>query len=236
MRGYVISDLHLFSWRSIGFELFNAFKHNLTNADFLVLNGDTFDFRLSELSSPQETVDQAIAWLRTLLGTYPNCHIYLTIGNHDALTLFIERCSQLAQNSNFSLHQYYLRLGSKLFIHGDVCNRRMTQKKLLAYRAKYATVKTPLWAMKLLSKAIVLSRVHFVAYATHPKLLSAGRIMYYLGHADAEVLSGVADIYFGHTHYPFTDYEYRGIKFHNTGSGIRYLGFSPREVVLEQNN
>ncbi len=37
------------------------------------------------------------------------------------------------------------------------------------------------------------------------------------------IAEGVTDVYFGHTHLDFVDYEYGGVRFHNTGSSIRGL-------------
>jgi UDP-2,3-diacylglucosamine hydrolase len=38
---------------------------------------------------------------------------------------------------------------------------------------------------------------------------------------------GLTDIFFGHTHVPFSDFTYGGVTFHNTGSCIRKLAFNP---------
>ena len=131
MTGLVISDLHLFAGRSDGSILFEGIHSQLSSVDLLVLNGDTFDFRWSHFNSDEESIAAALQWLDDLREKFPDLEIYYVLGNHDCLVTFRKR---LPSHPKFHLHEFHLRLGSRLFLHGDCSNWRMTSEKLRAYR------------------------------------------------------------------------------------------------------
>ncbi len=58
----------------------------------------------------------------------------------------------------------------------------------------------------------------------------AMRIANWLQADSGSLTDGVTDVYFGHTHRDFADYEYDGLRFHNTGSTIRGLSSRMLEV------
>lgn len=115
--GLVLSDLHLFSPRSEGFERMAALWDEVTRAEMLVLNGDIFDFRWTCLPDEAATLTAALDWLHKLFDDFEGSAIHYVLG--------IDHC------------------------------------------------------------------------------------------------------YFGHTHCPFSDHSHQGVRFHNTGSGIRGMGFLP---------
>ena len=51
--------------------------------------------------------------------------------------------------------------------------------------------------------------------------------MHYLDHASPRWRTNSRDCYFGHTHQPFSNHQHGDIRFHNTGSAIRGMGFNP---------
>jgi len=107
-NGYVISDLHMFTQRSNAEPLIKNLENRLHEADFLVFNGDTFDFKWS-----QKTMEECVQWLQQKILLYPHCHFYFIVGNHDACPQFIEQLQQLEQ-ANFSIHETHLVLGNQL--------------------------------------------------------------------------------------------------------------------------
>ena len=73
LRGHVLSDLHLFTSRSDGERWEDDIAGAAGEGDFLVLNGDIFDFRWSTLPSVDATLDAAVAWLDRWLVEFPRC-------------------------------------------------------------------------------------------------------------------------------------------------------------------
>ena len=66
-RGVVVSDLHLFARRSRGSELLDSLAGQLAEADLLVLNGDTFDFRWIAPRDREQAFAAAVEKLHALL-------------------------------------------------------------------------------------------------------------------------------------------------------------------------
>ena len=109
----------------------------------------------------------------------------------------------------------------------------MTQKELENERASVRPFDIKGAGWHLLYEFIVQARLHTVAYVTHPKALMAKRILHYLRSLDKKILEGATDIFFGHTHAPFTGFEYERFRFHNTGSAIRKLKFLMLPFAVE---
>jgi len=240
--GIVISDLHLFARRSRGAARFDSLRGKLSSAEVLVLNGDIFDFRWSTLGQHQETLPAAVKWLRNVAGDFPECQIHFIVGNHDCTSAFLEELRGLADDlPRFQWHEYLLRLGPALFFHGDCAHRSMDHHALRRFRRKWQGD----WRCgPALSAAYVCADRLGITRRVHewhfPRRKTVARIAYYLDHASPGWREQTRDCYFGHTHLPFTDYEYDGIQFHNTGSAIFNLDFNPilfeapREPVASQ--
>ena len=60
-----------------------------------------------------------------------------------------------------------------------------------------------------------------------PRRKTVERIAFYLDNACPGWREQTRDCFFGHTHLPFSNYEYNGINFHNSGSAIHNLDFNP---------
>ena len=59
----------------------------------------------------------------------PQCHFHLVLGNHDYHQALIDRLAKLEkQVPNLSWHRYYVRLGSSVFLHGDVADKTMNAR------------------------------------------------------------------------------------------------------------
>ena len=75
-------------------------------------------------------------------------------------------------------------------------------------------------------------RANIVEYVRHPRQALCQKIVSYLQATHPEKLASAERIYFGHTHVPFTDYAFAGLRFSNTGSAIRGLKMNALEFPL----
>ena len=225
-EGLVVSDLHLFSRRSEAEQLAAGLFEDV---EILVLNGDTFDFRWSELPNEEATIDSAIAWLQQLLDQFQGASIHYILGNHDCLTGFRERLEKLAKHEPaLSVHEFQLRLGRNLFLHGDSANWRMDERALRRFRDAWSRDTPRGRVAKALYGAVDaagFSRGFHHLY--FPPSRSARRVAIHLGDVLPTWRDEFDHCFFGHTHLPFTKLDLDGVQFHNTGSAIRKMGFLP---------
>lgn len=227
-----MSDLHLFAGRSDGQVLFSDVLDNADamQMDTLVLNGDTFDFRWSELESEAISIDAALQWLEELVERLPHATIHFLLGNHDCLQGFVDRLTAWSVGRlNFSWHAMQLQIGDNLFLHGDVANRKMDANALARFRAGWARDRQK---GKLSRRLYQIADRSGASLAFHrawfPPAVTIRRIANHLDQTTPQWRRETSAVYFGHTHCPIDQIEVNGITFHNTGSGIRGMGFSPR--------
>ena len=117
-RGLVISDLHLFSSRSDGFSLMDKIWNDLRKLDVLVLNGDIFDFRWSQLTSEEETINEALKWLQKVVEISDDIQIHYIIGNHDCIVDFTKSIKEFSKNyPHLEIHDTQLLLDRLSLIH-----------------------------------------------------------------------------------------------------------------------
>ena len=134
-RGLVISDLHLFSSRSEGFKLMDQLETKFADVDLLVLNGDIFDFKWSQLSSEGETITEAVIWLEKLIVNFSNLEIHYILGNHDCITKFTESLKKLSsKHKSLKIHGTQLQIDRFLFLHGECTNWKMDER---TYATRY---------------------------------------------------------------------------------------------------
>lgn len=227
--GHVISDLHLFAHRSTADDHLPRLHEALPKSEFLVLNGDIFDFKWSRLPSMRATLNAATSWLQDLVERHPECLFHYVLGNHDGLRVFAEELDALAQRlPNLSWHPSHVRLGSNLFLHGDLplsTRSHATVRQLRAVERQ----KTPRAgaAYHALCRSGVLRSLHVV----HPPRRTVRRLTKRLRHASATIFDGVSDVYFGHTHLDFSGVEFGGLRYHNTGSTVAGLRCNMMRVV-----
>jgi len=228
-RGIVLSDLHLFARRSRGTARFEQVRDKLSGVEVLVLNGDIFDFRWSTVGDQSKTLPIALKWLHALAGNLPDCQIHFIVGNHDCAASFEDGLDRLANTlPRFHWHEYLLRLGPLLFIHGDCAHRRMDKDGLLGFRENWA--RDWRWnpamavAYECVDRLGITKRVHEFHF---PRQKTVERLAFYLDNCCPGWRETTRDCYFGHTHLPFTNHEHDGIRFHNTGSAIHNLEFNP---------
>lgn len=230
MRGLVLSDLHLFARRSEGDARFAALRPELTRASVLVLNGDIFDFRWSTLPDLTATHAAAGEWLEGLLHDLPTCEVRYVLGNHDCVRAFATRLDAIsARQRRFAWHPYWLRLGPAIFVHGDCAQRTMDLDGLRAYRASWQSdpARPSRLAARLYAWADWLGVTRRIHEWQFPRRATVQRVASFIDSACPGWRSETQDCYFGHTHLPFSAYAQDGIRFHNTGSGIRGACFNP---------
>ena len=101
-RGWVVSDLHIFASRSDGAHWLPELNRAAREADFLVLNGDIFDFRWSRLPTITQTIREAAGMISVLAVSNPKCDLHYVLGNHDCLEPFVAALEKLAkERGNF---------------------------------------------------------------------------------------------------------------------------------------
>lgn len=228
-QGWVISDLHLFSRRSDGAGLWKDAAVRFAEVDTLVLNGDIFDFRWSQLGDETTSIKAAVKWIEELLANSTWSTIHYILGNHDCLIEFRSRLQGLAESSKrFQYHEQRLQLGRNLFLHGDCANRFMDRAALERSREAWSRDRPRGRMRRALydgADALGLSRRFHEFY--FPTGRSVRRIAHHLAHVMPSWREDLDDCFFGHTHRPFTGFRLNGVRFHNTGSGIRGMGFQP---------
>lgn len=230
--GFVVSDMHIFSPLSHAERYLPAIHAAARDADFFVFNGDTFYFRWSALPSVAATVDEAIHWLRDLTRRFPACEFHLVLGNHDYDVRFRAALDELAaETTNLLCSEFYLRLGSAFFLHGDAANRRMDVVTLVRSRSRWRNGrKKAAWIRDVYGALQTVGVVQAVQRVWFPRKRVVRRISHYLQSVAPEVRDGVHDVYFGHTHRSFSNHVYSQLRFHNTGSAVRGSPFEMRRI------
>ena len=227
--GLVISDLHLFSPRSEGFERMTALWEEVTRAEVLVLNGDIFDFRWTCLPDETATLKAALEWLNRLMDEFEGSAIHYVLGNHDCLSAFSSSLAELSlQRPVLSCHEHRLLLNRKLFLHGDCANRNMDEPAFIRYRKSWLHHRRQGNIPRALYQVADVSGLSLRFHQCHfPQAATVSRVAHHLDHILPAWREEIDDCYFGHTHRPFSDHSHEGVRFHNTGSGIRGMGFLP---------
>lgn len=226
MAGAVVSDLHIFAERSRIEEYDSIIISHAATSDFMVLDGDIFDFEWTMLASVESTVKHAVAWLESLVENHPACQFYYILGNHDSHPLFVRELQNI-RKPNFQWSENYFIIGDNLFIHGDVRNldpqlRRKDIKHPVQPRGRF---------LSRTYEVVLKSGVHNLAYFTHNRHVSVRVLYSKLKKSGLLDRHNIKHVYFGHTHFPFNDMRFRNITFHNTGTIVK--GFKTNFIVLD---
>jgi UDP-2,3-diacylglucosamine pyrophosphatase LpxH len=227
-RTHFVSDLHMFSGRSLAPQHDLAIHEAASKSHTFVLGGDIFDFRWSKLASPAATVKAAMAWLDSLVSKHQSTQFHFVVGNHDFNRGFLKALETYSVGSpNLAVHHYYLRLGKSLFMHGDVVDGPRICPNVLQKRREtwlHDEIVQP-WRHKLYDMA-VQARLHKIAgHVANPKQRVGSRILGYLDHIEQTASHGVKHVYFGHTHVAMSNYQFGGVSFHNGGAPMPGLTF-----------
>lgn len=220
-HGYVLSDLHLFAPWSSAEHYIEEWHRNLAEADFLVLNGDIFDFRWSTLPTSAATADAAIEWLRALVEEFPESRFFYVLGNHDAHVALIERLEPFTTvQPTFAWDDSFLQIGSSFFMHGDRVFSR-AETGIARTRFNHHDRFHPF--LGLLYHQVIQLGIHGIMRLVLTREKCAKRILRALQRDRTVDLTSIEDVYTGHTHVAFSDFEYASIRWHNTGSAVHDL-------------
>jgi len=229
MTGLFISDLHLFSQRSIGQRYWNQNKDQVSAAKVIVLGGDIFDIRWSQLGTLDATIHAASEWVETAIALNPTANWVYLLGNHDChprITMMLE--SLVERYDNFVWSSTVWRNGSSVFLHGDVLDGERHIGGLNDYRKSFHEDPQKGRIGNLLYSAVIETRLHgLIPRLRHTQKKTCQRLIQYLERQGEGFLDDIDSIYFGHTHIPMYGFQYGRYQFYNAGSGIRHLKLIP---------
>lgn len=233
---YFVSDLHIFCRRFDGETAWARTLEVAGKAKTLVLGGDIFDFRWTTMATIEETADAAIERLKSLIANHRECMFHYLLGNHDHHEVFLPRLKRLANSEpNLAWHPYCLRLGTRVFLHGDVATGSMGAAALEEERRRWLQLKKKGRIANWLYDAMVEARIHKLVYRlVYPKRAVARRILAYLEQVGHGAGTGMADVYFGHTHIALSGFQYHGVRFHNGGAPVKGCQFHILEAVASE--
>jgi UDP-2,3-diacylglucosamine hydrolase len=230
-RGLTISDLHLFSHHSRSRDLFHELEGQAVGVDVVVLNGDIFDFKWTLHAGVLPSVEIAERHIAHLLKTLPQCEVHVVLGNHDAVGAYQAALNRLSQaHDSFYWHEFACRVGSGLFLHGDVVHAGANNTAVRRFRERSQRPAKDYRLNRLAHGAMHGSRLPRLAFQMVPKRLLAIRLLRYLKNEYWLPDVRVKDIYFGHTHSDFENFQYAGLRFHNSGSAT--LGARMRPIYF----
>ncbi len=230
-RGVFVSDLHVFSGRSVAESLGSGLQHQFPHSQLLVLGGDIFDFKWSSMSGPG-TLLAAEKWLLNLLNQWQGEVVYLA-GNHDCLPPFMNVLREVAsRESRFTWHDHQVQFGDSVFLHGDVLDAGHDVAQLGTYRDKFHPTSNQSKLSRHAYSAIVAMRIHRMApKLRHRKVLTCLKLHRLLPQL-VERPRGVRRVFYGHTHVSVQGCEVNGVKFYNPGAAIRHIAFQPVQFEL----
>ena len=221
--GIFVSDLHLFSPRSVASAAEQAIFTPGDATRCIVLGGDIFDFRWSTQGSHQDTLDATRRWLISLVETTESSPVVYLPGNHDCHPEFLEVLEQIARTHElFSWSPHHLILGDCLFLHGDVLDAGGIDA-LPVYRRKFhhESPQSPL-AHRCYDAAVEM-RIHkMVPRIRHQPQRSCTQLLKIIPQIE-ETSSEIRRVYFGHTHVPIDGLEVNDIQFFNPGASLRHM-------------
>ncbi|HNV70001.1 MAG TPA: metallophosphoesterase [Candidatus Ozemobacteraceae bacterium] len=229
-RGLVVSDLHLFREHSQGEAAIVRLRERIEPADFIVLNGDIFDFRWAPHPTLAVTEEAAVDWLRTFVASVGPAVVFYVMGNHDCHESFRQR---LMSEPRLFLpggwFPSFVRVGSALFLHGDLPLFRPLSNCLQRKHGripKKRGVMARLWTL-----GVICPLFGRLAPLVFPKEWSARQVTRSVRRHGPDFRERLADICFGHIHYPFEDHRLRHLRVHNSGAPLP--GFQWQVVSIE---
>lgn len=217
--GHTISDLHLLTTRSSAAKMMPSLHHAASGAGLFVLNGDIFDFQWSVYSDPERSLQYVEDWISELVERHPHCQFVFITGNHDSLPAYEELLEDLSgRYSNLAWDPFYLKVGEKVFLHGDVHNSP-TPEALAAYRSRWHGPPRKPWAHKAYFVFAWL-RIPRLIHELTPAHRPVADVIAYLKEQLGPRFGDVQDVYYGHTHKPHSNFLRQGLRFHNTGATL----------------
>lgn len=225
---YFVSDLHLFSKRSLAPSHQQSLHSAAASARTFIFGGDIFDFRWSTYRCSKVTTTAAIDWLDNLVSRHSSCRFHFILGNHDSNARFVESLDRYASaQANLDVHPFQMQQDDCIFLHGDAADKKqMTTADLAQHRKHWSHDESRGKAANLLYDLAVTARLHKVASRlVHPQKQVTSRLAHHLHQQGHSAKSGLRHVYFGHTHAALDHYHHAGLMFHNGGAPIAGLPF-----------
>jgi UDP-2,3-diacylglucosamine pyrophosphatase LpxH len=233
-QGIFVSDLHLFSRRSVGQRRLDQLTSTFPKADLLVLGGDIFDFRWSALGAFDASLYAARRWLLELTEAWPGDLVFLP-GNHDCIPEFLDEVEAIARDQKrFGWYPHQVQLGDALFLHGDLLDSGGGLARLAHYRRRFhhESPKSRM-AHRAYDMAVAL-RVHrAIPKLRHQPILTCQKLLSWLPQL-SDSPEAIRRVFFGHTHVPVAGLQIGSVRFHNPGAAIRHLSFAPVHFELSK--
>ncbi len=236
-RGTFVSDLHLFSPRSVATGIQNDLARHQAAHECIVLGGDIFDFRWSTQGSHEATLAAANLWLTQLLAQTGQSSVIFLPGNHDCDPIFLKQLSSLAERDpRFSWFDHHVQIKNSLFFHGDILDGGGSLERLEIYRRKFHHVEPQSQFSHRSYDLAVAMRFHkLIPKIRHIPHRTCGQILKMIECFDSVNSSSVKNIYFGHTHVPINGIEVGGIRFFNPGAALRHMNPRLHQFQLNEN-
>ncbi len=235
-RGVFLSDLHLFTSRSRPGLIEKELQKYSREDQCIVLGGDIFDFRWSDKGGFQPTIQAATNWLEDLLRSTGDSQIIFLPGNHDSHPEFLARLNELARGeARFDWHDHLVQLKNCLFLHGDILDAGLDERKLAAYRSMFHEEEEPSKVLNRSYDMAVAIRMHKLIPHIRRR---ARRTCHLVGQAlkNVEVAepNRVERVYFGHTHQPILGLEQNGLTYFNPGAALKHMKYHLHDFTLEE--
>lgn len=228
--GVFVSDLHLFSPRSIADHTKHKLAEFKSESCCVVLGGDIFDFRWSAVGNHDQTLRAATDWLESLLERTRDAQVVYLPGNHDCHPEFLDRLNSLAKDcSRFAWRSHHFQLNSNLFLHGDILDAG-SYGDLSRYRSKFHHRQPKGRVAQRCYDLAVAMRVHkAIPTVRHRPQLTCQRLHSALASLNLDSGDSVKRVYFGHTHVSISGLKLNGIEYFNPGAGLRHMQLQPLE-------
>jgi|GEM_PF-269672 len=232
--GLALSDLHLLRHPNTSTISLDQLPEMTTQYQLVIFNGDMFDFEWTSFKTEPDAIRFALRWVKDLAQSQPDCKFVFLAGNHDHDPLYSEGIERLAaENPNVHWKFEYLRVGDKVFLHGDATHIGARLESLPALRRRWSATRRKLSSLRrfyhFFNSPAKIAKITSVL----PKKYWARRISAYLQAAMKEEFEEIKDVYFGHTHVAFRDYVFENHVYHNSGSSIKGVKMLPLEFRFE---
>ncbi|MFW6152535.1 MAG: metallophosphoesterase [Verrucomicrobiota bacterium] len=220
--GAVVSDLHLFTNRTTVHEHMPEIGVAADESEVFIFNGDIFDFQWSLYDGFRPSVHAAEKWIRQLAQRHPKTRLVFMLGNHDSIPEYISLLERLSrENPLIQWREQWYRLEDKIFLHGDIYHAEPGQTGIREFRQKCNAKLRHSRFRHSCYWAFARSGLPAFFLLFVRKKTCARRIWTYLASELGSDLDKVNHVYFGHVHTTFTNFCYRNLLFHNTGSATK---------------
>lgn len=229
-----ISDLHLFSPRSMAEPWRSALDAACRESQLIVLGGDVFDFRWANLGGHAATLGEAHRWLVQFISRYPQARFVYVLGNHDSHPDLQAVLDELAcRHSQFVWRPDMHVIADCLFCHGDIIDAGGAQG-LAEYRRKFQHHKQASRTAHRFYDLAVAMRLHRkIPELFHRPKATCEKLIEHLQLRSKQELAQVRRVFFGHTHVPVYELRVDSLEFFNPGAALKHLNFAPITFEIE---